>query len=100
MQSYLGTMRAHTAESLSHSDQVGHRFSLHLVHDMTALNFNGGLTRPQFSSNLLVEFACDHQAHDWAFARRERLETLPPCRNFRTLSAHSTVAIKCLLNRV
>src|SRR3984957_614651 len=108
-QSYLGIIGASDsgrllgslyAEFLGHSDEVGHRLSLHLVHDTAALNFNRDLTRPQPRSNLLGEPACNHLAHYLAFARREGCETLLQFRNFRKLAAHRTVTVQCQLNCV
>lgn len=65
-----GLLGAPNVEFFSHSDQVYDRICLHLVHKMTAVNFDSNLNHPKFSSNLFVEPTCDDQAHYLAFALR------------------------------
>ena len=40
---------------LSHSNQIGQGFRLHLMHDVSALNFDGNLASSEFRCHLLVQ---------------------------------------------
>src|ERR1700730_14905623 len=88
------------AELLGHPNQVNRRFCLHLPHDVTALNLDGDLTRPELGGDLSVELPSDHLAHYLALALREHLEPLPQYRNFRPLLPSRPVPFECLLYRV
>jgi hypothetical protein len=63
--------RSPDPQLLVHSYQVRQRAGPHLVHHLTALNFDRDLTGTQFCSDLFVEEPRDHFFHHLPLARRQ-----------------------------
>src|ERR1700688_4726781 len=83
-----------------HSDQFSQGLSLHLTHDMPALDLHSDFARSQFISYLLIQPARNHQAHDLALACRQRFVALSQFAEFTFLLPGNSVAIQRLLDRI
>src|SRR5262249_47726416 len=59
---------------------------------MAAMDLDGHLAETHLESDLLVEIAGDHEAHDFPFARRQGIEARLELRGERVLLASSAVA--------
>jgi hypothetical protein len=57
-------------QTIGHSNEFRQRLRTHLVHDARSLDFDGFLSRPQFSANLFVEQALRNQREDLSFTTR------------------------------
>jgi hypothetical protein len=56
---------------LSESHQIGERCSLHLVHDLAAMNLERDFTDAQLCGGLLVEKTADYQGQDFSLTGSE-----------------------------
>src|SRR5438477_5429388 len=90
--------RSKQLELLRHSDEFSKGASLHLVHDLSAMNFNGDFAGPKFGSNLLIEHSPNHQLHDFVLALRQRVVAALHSSNLRSLLPTGGVACQSLLN--
>ena len=64
-------------ESIRHSAQFGKRTSIHLAHQIRAMNFHGGFRNANIVSDLLVQTTGSDLEHNLPLPGAERVETLP-----------------------
>jgi hypothetical protein len=55
-------------EPVRHPDQVGQRFSQHLMHHPPTVDFYCSFTGPEFRCNLLIEQPGNDQTHDFTLS--------------------------------
>src|ERR1700752_1545297 len=72
---------------LCHSDELRERLSFHFPHHMPAMDLDGDFTGSKFESYLFVEHTRNHQAHDLALARCQRLVALSQLSKLMSLLA-------------
>ena len=58
------------AEPLGRAHEIGERFDSHLLHDVSAVQFDVLLPGAEVAGDLFVELAGDDLRHDLALARR------------------------------
>src|SRR5207253_6960971 len=85
---------------VGHPGQVRQRSSLHLSHDLAAMDFYGDLADADVVGDLLVKAASHHQGHHLALARGERLETLPQRGDSFFVFQPRAISREAQLNRV
>ena len=85
---------------IGHSHQVRNRFSLHLQHDVTAMDLNGPLAGRKFESYLFIQKPLDHEQHDFFLARCQFLVSLTNACQFGLLGVGHAVTCECLSHRV
>ncbi len=63
-------------ELVGHTDQFSYRSGLHLLHDVTSVDFYCGLAGPDFAGNLLIEHSADYESHNLPLSRGQCLIAL------------------------
>src|SRR5216684_3853860 len=67
---------------------------------MAAMDLHRDFAGPEIISYLLIEHARNHEAHDFAFARRQRLVAFSQLGKVSLLSTRQTVTIQSLVDRI
>ena len=95
-QSHVGIMLFPAGGKLQHPRHFHpfrQRSSFHLLHRTAALNLHSDFAGPKFPSDLLIEHARNHQAHDLALACGQRLVSCSQLGKASLLLARRLVAI-------
>jgi hypothetical protein len=62
---------------LNQTHQLSYGSNTQLLHHATTMDFHRPLRRSQFSSDLLVQHACNDQLHDFKLAWRQQIKQTP-----------------------
>src|SRR5882672_2598217 len=83
-----------------HPDQIGHRSRSHLLHNMTAMHFDGDLTELDAGCDLFAHEPTRNQRHNFTFARGKGCEMYFEVRDRILMFTTRSVVLDCVRDRV
>jgi hypothetical protein len=83
-----------------HSSQISGRISLHLAHDLAAVNRRGNFARSQCRGDLFREHTGNYETHDVALTHCKSRVAFLELRKLVLLLPRLWVALQRLLNRI